>query len=644
MKKKSLRGIALALAGVMTLSLTACGGGGGVSSNNSGSNTDKKKEVKQEVGEITKDPEAPPKDAPVGGQFVVRVTPGGLSPDMKDGWSANLDNRLIQNMMNGYGLTARTRDRQIVWNDVVVKEHNEEEQADGSVIYTVKLNEGLKWSDGSEITAKDYLFAIMYQSSKNFAEVEGDATKGNVLVGFNEFNSAKAKEFKGLRLLGDYEFSMHAAAENFPNYYALLDVGYEPDPMAAIAPGVDIKDDGNGCYFTDEFTTELLRKTLLDPKEGFRYKRPVVCGPYKLKKVDIGTETVELEINKEYVGDMDGTKPHIASIITKPIPPETWRDEFEKGNVSYYSASKPENIDVMLSKIEKGEVKANYKQIALDSLDEWRFACDFGPAQFPEVRRAFMYILDRDEINKQTTGGYANIVDCVATEAMKDYQDTKDELEDTLTHYSYDLDKAKEELVKGGWTLNEKGGEFKEGTDKIRYKKVDGKLMPLILKWCYTENATTTLYNTMVPPEAEKVGMKLEGTKMDFAQMITHLNRESGEATYNVFSVSVVLPEESSWWYFFDDAPERMGLWNYYRVSDKELKEITAKMQKVEPGDTESYQKLFVEFEKEFNKKVPGAVMATGTQYWFVDPKFKNFVPRSYDNWSYMVLDSYIEE
>ena len=97
---------------------------------------------------------------------------------------------------------------------------------------------------------------------------------------------------------------MTVDAENLPNYYVLGDIGFSPEPMAAIAPGTDVLDDGNGCYFNDQYTAEVLRETLLDPNTGFRYKRPVVCGPYQLKNVDIGSETVELEINKEYLVDM----------------------------------------------------------------------------------------------------------------------------------------------------------------------------------------------------------------------------------------------------------------------------------------------------------------------------------------------------
>ena len=66
-------------------------------------------------------------------------------------------------------------------------------------------------------------------------------------------------------------------------------------------------------------------------------------------------------------------------------------------------------------------------------------------------------IVDRDEINKQLTGGYGTVVDCYATDATTDFAAIKDDIESELIHYSYDLDKAKQELIDGGWTLNEKG-------------------------------------------------------------------------------------------------------------------------------------------------------------------------------------------
>ncbi|MFQ9344744.1 MAG: ABC transporter substrate-binding protein [Coprococcus sp.] len=94
--------------------------------------------------------------------------------------------------------------------------------------------------------------------------------------------------------------------------------------------------------------------------KDLRYKAPVVCGPYKLKSVDLTTETVELEINEEYLGTYDGTKPHIQTIISKPVADETIRDEFEKGTIDFYSAGTGEKIEAALTKVEEGKLDANY--------------------------------------------------------------------------------------------------------------------------------------------------------------------------------------------------------------------------------------------------------------------------------------------
>ena len=48
------------------------------------------------------------------------------------------------------------------------------------------------------------------------------------------------------------------------------------------------------------------------------------------------------------------------------------------------------------------------------------------------------------------------MVDCYATDATADFAAIKDDIESELIHYSYDLDKAKQELIDGGWTLKVK--------------------------------------------------------------------------------------------------------------------------------------------------------------------------------------------
>lgn len=401
MKKRM---IALMLAGIMVFSATACGGGGASSKNQNNQDDGESKQVGVEVTEDMQS--APPEDAPVGGQVVVAISPGTLSPDMYGGWSNNATNSGFIGLMSGYALADYNRDYVLDWDPVVVKDHEVIENDDGSKTYRFEINDNLKWSDGSPITAKDYVFSLLLHSSPEFAACEGDATYGWALVGYNDHVQGTTKEFAGVNLLGDYEFSMTISADQLPNYYEMANVAYGPEPLAAIAPGCDVKDDGNGAYLTDGFTEDLIRETLLDPDKGFRYKAPVVCGPYKLKSVDLTTETVELEINEEYLGTYDGTKPHIQTIISKPVADETIRDEFEKGTIDFYSAGTGEKIEAALTKVEEGKLDANYGLVPGTRINEMRYMCDFGPTQFEEVRRAIAYIVDRDEINKQLTGGY----------------------------------------------------------------------------------------------------------------------------------------------------------------------------------------------------------------------------------------------
>ena len=535
MKKRM---IALMLAGIMVFSVTACGGGGASSKNQNNQDDGESKQVGVEVTEDMQS--APPEDAPVGGQVVVAISPGTLSPDMYGGWTNSATNSGFIGLMSGYALADYNRDYVLDWDPVVVKDHEVIENDDGSKTYRFEINDNLKWSDGSPITAKDYVFSLLLHSSPEFAACEGDATYGWALVGYNDHVQGTTKEFAGVNLLGDYEFSMTISADQLPNYYEMANVAYGPEPLAAIAPGCDVKDDGNGAYLTDGFTEDLIRETLLDPDKGFRYKAPVVCGPYKLKSVDLTTETVELEINEEYLGTYDGTKPHIQTIISKPVADETIRDEFEKGTIDFYSAGTGEKIEAALTKVEEGKLDANYGLVPGTRINEMRYMCDFGPTQFEEVRRAIAYIVDRDEINKQLTGGYGTVVDCYATDATADFAAIKDDIESELIHYSYDLDKAKQELIDGGWTLNEKGEEYKEGTDKYRYKEVDGELMKLKVEVACCEDDYSKLYNTVIPPEAEKIGMEYKYTSMDFALMINHLNRQGiDEPEYNIFYSSI---------------------------------------------------------------------------------------------------------
>ena len=56
------------------------------------------------------------------------------------------------------------------------------------------------------------------------------------------------------------------------------------------------------------------------------------------------------------------------------------------------------------------------------------FACDFGPTQFPAVRQAIAYLLDRNEFASQYSGGYARVVNGYFGLSQWEYRENREAL------------------------------------------------------------------------------------------------------------------------------------------------------------------------------------------------------------------------
>ena len=70
---------------------------------------------------------------------------------------------------------------------------------DGTKTYTITLSDGLVWSDGSPMTAKDYVFAILLESSPEMAEIDGYPVNGyTYLVGYDAFSAGESKVHNGV--------------------------------------------------------------------------------------------------------------------------------------------------------------------------------------------------------------------------------------------------------------------------------------------------------------------------------------------------------------------------------------------------------------------------------------------------------------
>lgn len=621
-KKKILSLASLALAACMLL--TSCSGGNTAS---------KASESAAESGAAV----SSKAEEKASGQLIIGSSTD-VEANMMSGWTNGTMNAGIRNLIFGYSAVTYTQDGQFEFDKTVVKSHKETENADGTKTFTVTINDGLTYNDGTPITAKDYVFAALLTSSPEFGALEADTTGGTSYVGYEDFNAGKTKVFSGVRLVDDMTYSLTVKKEELPFYYDIMYASLNPYPMSVLAPGCDIKDDGKGATITGTFTKDVLTKTIGDSKTGYRYLPKVTCGAYQLDSYDPSTKQAVLSVNPKFAGTYDGVKPQIAKLILKSVTAETEIDELSAGTVDLLpmiagGTSINAGLDVVDAKKAQdvSYMRAGYGKI--------EFSCDFGPTQFVAVRQAIAYLLDRDEFARQYSGGYAKVVNSFYGLSQWEYKENKDALEKELTHYTLDVDKAKQLLVSDGWTLNKDGKDFKEGTDDVRYKKVDGKLMPLVIEWANTpKNPVSELLSTMLPKEMAKVGMKLNTTTMDFNVLLNNIYRDGiDKPKYHMYNLGAGFVPGESFWYEWSSDPKYFGLQNTNRIADKELEKYAYACKSTKSGDKKTWSENWLKFEKRWNELLPDIPLYSDEYHDFSNPKLQNYKPDGMWDWSYAI-------
>ena len=509
------------------------------------------------------------------------------------GSSAGASDQDITKLTVGYGTMEIDQSGAYQWNKTAVKSHNETENDDGTYTIDIVLNEGLKFSDGSAITAKNYVAGILSFSSPVSVAAGHSGMSGQAFVGYSEFRAYTGadapeeakKEFSGVRLLGEYEFSLTVSSDYYPYYFAYTYGAVNPDFLALVlGEGVDVKDDGNGCYLTDNFyaMTEGEDATYVKAEEikANRYdttKYPY-SGPYTISKWDEGNSEATLLANPEFQGNFEGVKPTIETIVYRLLVQETQLDQLKKGEVDVLSAITGGNDTKAALAVVDGTnfSEVHYQRAGYGKIE---FECDFGPTMFASVRQAVTYALNRTEFCQTFTGGYGVVVDGPYSPDFAMWKAGKDDI--APIDYSYSVANAEKALVEGGWIYNSKGEDFvpgQTGVDAVRYKKLtaeeaeacggvnktyasvnntdgvtyktvkigDDYYMPLAINWFgTTPNDVTDLLNTMLAnsKDVAGLGMVIRATVGDFTQLLGEIYRDAsygyaGTPTFGMFNLA----------------------------------------------------------------------------------------------------------
>ena len=469
----------------------------------------------------------------------------------------------VTGLVNGLETVVTTKEGGYLINPTVVKNYEVTENEDGTSTYTIEIFDDLQFSDGSPITAKNYLYFAMAFSTPVAAEGAGRDHKALMsAVGYDEFaaydgtnegEEGVSKVMTGLRLLDDYTFSVTISADYLPYFYAITYAGFTPYYKDLwLGADADIADDGEGVYFTGNFydkegdsyvlASHINASSLLND-DTYPYS-----GPYVVSNWDASDKSVTLTINPYFKGNYEGTKPGIEKVIYKKIISETQLEDLRSGGVDCLSAitggAATDEAIKMADDSNGGFVYTHYSRAGYGKLG---FRADYGPVQFTEVRQAIAFCMDRATFAKDFTGGYGGVVDGPYYSGSWMYKAATAQGM-LLDAYDTSVDSAIAVLEEGGWIYNAEGGEY---TDGVRYKKIAGEFatendknyksvdgayvttevdgdyyMPLVLNWYGTTNNE---FSDLLVTGFEQndniaaAGFAVQKTIGDFAPMLDEL-------------------------------------------------------------------------------------------------------------------------
>ena len=479
-----------------------------------------------------------------------------------------------------------------------------------SQVYVISLAENMTYNDGSRITAKDYAFSLLLLGSPQLKEAAGSRGSIARILGGTDYMSGKTKELAGIRLMGDYQFSITIDPTYDPYFYQLKILDISPLPINEIAPGCAVKSNDRGVYIEGQFTSALLEKTILDPETGYMSHPKVTCGPYKLTAYD--GNSVTLDLNNRFLGDKDGEKPTIPQIVIQVTEPKFLIGDLATGAVDLaVRCARSDQLQAGISLVSGGDFRMKaYSRAGLSFIS---FCTEKGPTANLSVRQAAAMCMVKLALTDAYLGRYGTTVNGyygigqwmfrLATGAMSlsagegeegeqaEESDLSDISIDRLTGYPLDPAGAAKLLEEDGWNLNADGGAY---TDGVRYKALDGKLIPLKLKLIYPEgNGAGPMLKKYFGDHLEQAGIELVTEAIPMTELLEYYYRQK-ERDCDMILLGTNFND------VFDPSGEYDENWTSYlnNITDPELAELAVEMRSTQPGDAAEYCRRWLAYQE----------------------------------------------
>lgn len=611
----------------------------------------------------------------------LRVGTPKLSGDFISGFGNSAYDRYVRDLVHGYGTLVETEAGEYKWDTkaVLVAEPTTSVDEAGNKTYKFVLQNDLKWNNGEKITAKDYVAFILLYSSKDWLKIATTAAAGIDLVGYKEFHNGPGTQqqkkdangnpvfddegnpvmetvydpnysvveqpFKGVRLIGEYEFWLTIDAENLPYFYEVTSVSAGPIDVETYLPGYDVKDNGQGAFITKVDSSaptirETIEKTVNDKDTGQRYNPTVTCGPYEF--VSFVNDTATVKRNPNFKTNYEGKTPKIERIEITYVNSEVDVDQVIAGTVDIV------NGVIEGAKIEKAKNSENVKLVSYfrNGYGLMAFALYWGPTQYTEVRRAIGFLIDRNVFLTQFLGGYGSLVNGPYGEAQWFYKESKAELDELLINYTLNADKANEELDKSPYKYEADGvtpfdkSKAREDGSYLRHNAQGERLE---INHLSASADVGNLINLQLTANAWKVGLKFNYTNTDnFDLLLEHyyygstLSEE--ERVYHSFNLATNFTSAYdpyySWHSDWSGTTNNPGC-----LEDEQIDQLVMEMRKLDPTQKEQFRQKFVQFVDRWNELLPNIPLYSNEYFDVYNTRIKGLQSTPVWSWARDICD-----
>lgn len=525
-----------------------------------------------------------------------------LSGSYTNGFGNSTYDLWVKDLIHGYELYSSNEGGEFVLNETVVSKVETALDSVGNKTYTFTLNEGLKWNDGTPVTAYDYAYQLLLTSSKGMADA-GGSFENDGLLGYEDYKTGKTDTLKGVRVLDDKTLALTIDGTKLPYFYEVTYVAPGLEfPKHVLDADSTITSDENGTTSTSDFVA--VSKYVA---ETYRFNPTVSVGPYKFVSLENNVATVTL--NPEFAGDFRGKKPTIETVVIKTVNQTLDADLVIQG-------SENGGIDISAGVIEGAKIEkikesadADYTSYYRNGFGYLGFHTDFGPSANQNVRQAIAYVMDRNQFIQNVVGGYGTITNGEFGLSQWMYQDNKEKVESSLINYTYNLDKANELLDATEWVFEADGktpwdvAKAAEGYWRYNDK---GEVLELIHAGT-TENSVTDTIAIEVPKGAAQVGIKYTVEQVDFATLLDHWYKGAkmgADRRYHSFNLATGFTAVYDPYYTINSKFYGTDL-NATQTQDELLDKLTSDLRSVDPSNKEEYSKKWLEYQIAWNAYLP---------------------------------------